>query len=361
MTHDALTTLGWDDSFQSHFAALNAPELEPGRIVGVERTLFRVQGAFGVAQATLSGRLRHAGEPPPTVGDWVALGLGVAIGDGEFNAILRHVLPRKTQLSRLAPGRNRSTSLGSEQLLAANLQTVFIVSSFGAEFNVRRLERYHAAVTGGGARSVILLNKTDLSSDVEAHLAEVRAALPAVTVYPLSALSDSDFSVLEVYLGVGETVALIGSSGVGKSTLANRLLGREAAPSGAVREGDGKGRHTTTWREVFLLPAGGILIDNPGLREIGLWAEEVGESFGDVAALEQSCAYRDCKHGNEPGCAVQAALRSGELEPARFRHYLQLTLEAERVKGWVSDRERFRQETKARKKGIKAAIRAKGR
>lgn len=361
MTQDTLATLGWDDFFALHFLNLNAPDLEPGRVVGVERTLFRVQGAFGLAQATLSGRLRHAGDSLPTVGDWVALGLGATTGDGDFSAILKHVLPRKTQLSRLAPGRHRSTSVGSEQLLAANLETVFIVSSFGTEFSLRRLERYHAAVSAGGARPVMLVNKADLYKNGGVRLAEVQAALPSVPVHALSALSDTDFSALETYLKPGETVALIGSSGVGKSTLVNRLLDSEVAPSGSIREGDGKGRHTTTWREVFVLPRGGVLIDNPGLREIGLWAEEVGEGFRDIEALERACAYRDCTHGNEPGCAVQAALDEGRLEPERFRNYRQLTLEAERVRGWVSDKERFRQETKARKKGIKAALKAKGR
>lgn len=364
LTVSELTALGWNDFFSGQLAAVNAAEMEPGRVVGVERTLLRVQGAFGVVQATLSGRLRHASGAFPTVGDWVALQLvGVAEGGvtGASTAVVKHVLSRKTRLSRLASGRRGSAAVGNEQLLAANLDTVFIVSSLGREFNLRRLERYLAAVAGGGARPVILLNKADLCSDAATRLEEVQAVAPEVAVYTLSALEDANFEVLDMYLRPGETVALIGSSGVGKSTLINRLLGREAAPSAEVRAGDGKGRHTTTWREVFVLATGGVLIDNPGLREIGVWSEDVSGSFADISEWAAACAYRDCTHGSEPGCAVQQALRAGWLESERLRNYRALTLGAEQVRSWQSESERTRREGKVRRKGIKAALKAKGR
>lgn len=333
----------------------------PGRVVGVERTVFRVQTEQGVTAATLAGRFRHEQARPqqlPTVGDWV----GVTSVDDGSKAILKYVLNRKTSLSRVSrSGRDPANSTATEQLLAANIDYVFIVTALDQDFSVRRIERYLTAVRAGGAEPVVILNKADLCDDVPSYLSQTATVAPGVPIHILTALEAGTLGALTAYLSEGTTVTLIGSSGVGKSTLINGLLGAEVAPTGAVRAGDDEGRHTTTWREVFVLPGGGVLIDNPGLREIGAWSADVSEGFADITELALGCAYRDCTHTREPDCAVQAAVKAGELEPKRLQNHRRLSQEAEQVAAWTSEGEQARREGRARRARIKGALRAKGR
>lgn len=349
-----LAALGWSPTFDSRFQALGDNDLVPGRVVGVERTVFRVQTEKGVTAATPAGRFRRvqATRQMPTVGDWVA----VTPVDSGSKAVLKHVLDRNTSLSRVSrSGRDPATSTASEQLLAANVDYVFVVTALDRDFSVRRVERYLAAVRAGGAEPVVILNKADLCDDIPGYLSQTAMVAPGVPVHALSALEAATPGDLKAYLSEGTTVALIGSSGVGKSTLVNGLLGAEAAPTGSVRAGDERGRHTTTWRELFVLPGGGVLIDNPGLREIGAWSTDVSEGFADIAELARECAYRDCTHTREPGCAVRAAVEAGALALGRLENYLRLVGESERVAAWTSEGERRR---RAR---IKRALRAKGK
>ncbi len=355
-----LAALGWSHTFEKQFQTLGDDNLVPGRVVGVERTVFRVQTGQGVAVATLAGRFRHeqATQQLPTVGDWV----GVTPIDDGSKAVLKHVLERKTSLSRVSrSGRDPASSTATEQLLAANVDYVFIVTALDQDFSVRRIERYLTAVTSGGAEPVIILNKADLCDDVPRYLDAAKAVAPGVPVHTLTALEASTLGDLSTYLSEGTTVTLIGSSGVGKSTLINSLLGAELTPTGAVRAGDDEGRHTTTWREVFVLPGGGVLIDNPGLREIGAWSSDVREGFADITELALGCSYRDCTHTKEPGCAVQAAVEAGRLNPKRLQNYRRLAQEAERVAAWTTEREQARREGKMRRARIKGVLRAKER
>ncbi len=356
-----LAALGWSHTFKRQFHALGDDGLVLGRVVGVERTVFRVQTEQGLTAATLAGRFRHEQAGPqqlPTVGDWV----GVTPVDGSSKAVLKHVLERKTNLSRVSrSGRDPTSATATEQLLAANIDYVFIVTALDQDFSVRRIERYLTAVTSGGAEPVVILNKADLCNDVPRYLNQVEAVAPGVPVHSLTALEASTLSELAPYLSEGTTVALIGSSGVGKSTLINSLLGTEVAPTGAVRASDDEGRHTTTWREVFVLPRGGVLIDNPGLHEIGAWSTDVSEGFADITELALECVYHDCTHTQEPGCAVQTVVKVGELDPERLRNYCRLIQEAEQVAAWTSESEQARRESKVRRTRIKGARRAKGR
>lgn len=355
-----LAALGWSPTFERQFHALSDGDLVPGRVVGVERTVFRVQTEKGVTAATLAGRFHHeqATQLVPTVGDWV----GVTLIDDGSKAILKRVLGRKTSLSRVSrSGRDPASATAKEQLLAANIDYVFIVTALDQDFSVRRIERYLTAVASGGAEPVVILNKADLCDDVPRFLNQVEAVAPDVPVHVLTALETHTLGDLTAYLNEGTTITLIGSSGVGKSTLVNGLLGAEIAPTGAVRAGDDEGRHTTTWREVFVLPGGGVLIDNPGLREIGAWSADVSQGFADITELSLECAYRNCTHTREPDCAVQTAVDAGELDPKRLQSYRRLAQEAERVAAWTSEGEQARREGKVRRARIKGARRAKGR
>ena len=354
-----LAALGWSQTLEKQFHALGGDDLVPGRVVGVERTVFRVQTEKGVTAATPAGRFRReqATRQLPTVGDWV----GVTPIDDGSKAVLKYVLERRTSLSRVSrSGRDTASATAMEQLLAANIDYVFVVTALDQDFSIRRIERYLTAVRSGGAEPVVILNKADLCDDVPRYLNQVNAVAPGVPVHTLTALKAGTLGDLTAYLSEGMTVTLIGSSGVGKSTLINSLLGSEVTPTGAVRASDDEGRHTTTWREVFVLPGRGVLIDNPGLREIGAWSADVSEGFTDITELARECAYRDCTHTREPDCAVQTAVEAGELDPERLRSYRRLAQEAERVAAWTSESEQARREGKVRRARIKGARQAKG-
>jgi ribosome biogenesis GTPase len=278
------------------------------------------------------------------VGDWVVL--------RDDAAVIASVLSRKTKLSRKQPEREVR-----EQVLAANIDVLFIVSGLDRDYNPRRIERFLVLATESGARPVVLLNKADLAPELGLDLAEIVAATqrltPGITVLPISALSDHGLDVLPGLLGRGETAALIGSSGVGKSTILNRLLGDERQRTSAVRASDNRGRHTTTSRQLFVMPGGWLLMDLPGLREVQLWAttEKLEDSFEDIQQLAQTCRFRDCTHTAEPGCAVTAAA----LDPARLANYLKMQKELAFLDRKTDPR--LAKETKAKWKAIEKSVR----
>ena len=268
--------------------------------------------------ATLAGKLRYETkhrEELPAVGDFVSV----------RDTVIEEVLPRKTVFLRKAVG-----DALEAQVIAANIDTVFVVCGLDGDFNVRRLERYYATARASGAQCAIVLNKADLSDNLEARIREVRAVAPGADVVAISALHGDGIDALRPWLGAGETVAFVGSSGAGKSTLINRLLGRERQSTGAVREADSRGRHTTTHRELLETPTGALLIDTPGLRELQPWAgaEDVDGAFPEIEELAAECRYRDCSHAAEEGCAVQAAIDEGTLDYARFSSYVKMRKEA---------------------------------
>jgi ribosome biogenesis GTPase / thiamine phosphate phosphatase len=257
------------------------------------------------------------------VGDWVA----ARPLEGERKALIEAVLPRRSAFTRKEAWRR-----AAEQIVAANVDVVFLVSAFGAELNLRRIERYLTAAWDSGAEPVLVLNKSDRAADPAAEAAPVEAIALGVPVLPVSAMTGANVDALESYLGHGRTAALLGSSGVGKSTLVNRLAGREVMDTGGVRPDDERGRHTTTHRELVLLPDGrGLLLDTPGMRELQLWADEdaLDTTFAEIADLAAACRFGDCSHAGEPGCAIHAALADGSLDEERWDSYRKLQREVQ--------------------------------
>jgi ribosome biogenesis GTPase len=306
-----LEQFGWNGFFASQvFTGI------PGRVATANHGRFLVWTEGGEIDASVSGALRQSASLWPAVGDWVVLRDDVAV--------ISQVLVRKTKLSRKQPEREVR-----EQVLAANIDVLFIVSGLDHDFNERRIERFLVMAHESGARPVILLNKADLAPSLGLDLPEIVAGLeqmsPGVAVLPLSALSEEGLGALSAQLAPGETAALIGSSGVGKSTILNRLLGVERQRTNEVRGGDSRGRHTTTSRELFMMPGGWLLMDLPGLREVQLWTsdEPLEESFDDIQKLAGECRFRNCAHAGEPGCAVSAA----GIDPARLANYLKMQKE----------------------------------
>lgn len=256
----------------------------------------------------------------PAVGDWVLIEARPAEG----SAAIHEVLPRKTKFSRKAAGQETA-----EQIVAANIDTVFLVTSLNTDFNLRRIERYLTTIWDSGARPVVLLSKADFCVDVAPAGAAVEAIALGVPINALSAATGEGLDRLAEYLKPGQTVALIGMSGVGKSTLINRLLGHETQKVLEIREDDARGRHATTSRRLFILPGRGMLIDTPGMRELQLWDANGGlaQAFGDIETLAGECRFGDCRHESEPGCAVQASINAGQLRPERFESFLKLRRE----------------------------------
>jgi ribosome biogenesis GTPase / thiamine phosphate phosphatase len=298
-----LKYLGWDDTFpQPSQAGLL------GRIAQAQREHFLVWTEVGELSASLSGHLRHNDSLWPCVGDWVVVREGAAIVE---------VIPRRTLLARKKPGKPACA-----QALAANIDVVFAVSGLDRDYNPRRLERYLTLIYESGAAPAIILNKADLSSDVPAMVTQTQRVAPGVPILALSALEGWGLQDLAAYVAPGQTAALIGSSGAGKSTILNRLLGEARQQTGSVREADQRGRHITTRRELFLTPEGWLLLDLPGLRELQLWAdpEQIDQTFADIAELAGRCRFRDCTHTTEPGCAVSAA----NLDPGRLASFHKL-------------------------------------
>jgi ribosome biogenesis GTPase len=304
----SLEALGWNQHFAEAFAPFEPAGLIPGRVAVQER------GA--VVLFTAAGTLNASGQA--VAGDWVA----AEKLSGEDRAIVRAVLPRRTRFARKEPW------LTEEQVIAANIDTVFLVTDCGRDFKPRRLERYLTAAWDSGADPVVVLTKSDLAGDPSETVAQAEAIAFGVPVHAVSSVTGAGLDALESHLAPGRTVALLGSSGVGKSTLANRLLGEELLATGDLRR-DGRGRHTTTHRELVRLPGGALLLDTPGMRELQLWADEsaLNETFTDVAELARQCRFTDCAHGSEPGCSVRAALADGTLPQIRWESYRKLQRE----------------------------------
>jgi len=321
-----LEDLGWDDGWRTAWDGFGDDDTTvPARVVSVHRDGFVVGTAEGERSAELSGRLRHRttveGERP-AVGDWVAVRLPA--GDGV--SIVQAVLPRRTHLSRKVPG-----ALTAVQVVAANVDVVLIVAGLDGDYNPRRLERALVLAWDGGAQPAIVLNKADLlaPSEVAARIRATEEVAPGVPVRAVSAATGEGLDGFTRSLAPGRTAALIGSSGVGKSTLVNRLLGADRQRTAAVRASDARGRHTTTHRELLRLPGGALLIDTPGLRELQLWAgpDALEGTFAEVERLAASCRFADCAHDGEPGCAVIGAVAEGTLSSARLESYRKLQRE----------------------------------
>jgi ribosome biogenesis GTPase len=320
-----LAEYGWNETLARSFAPHAAAGLEPARVVcELRRNFYAVQTAAGEELAECHGGFFHHARTPeqfPAVGDWVAVRLR---SDGS-RADLQAVLPRRTKFSRRASG-----SEEIEQIVAANVDTVFLVSGLDRNFNPKRIQRFLVAAKESGAEAVIVLNKSDVCDDADAVRREVETLVPGVPVHVTSTATRKGLKALTgTYALPGRTLAFVGSSGVGKSSLINALLRDDALPTGEVREKDSKGRHTTTRRELVLTPSGALVIDTPGMRELQLWGVEDGieEAFADIKALALRCRFTDCGHTNEPGCAVQAALARGELLPERLEQYRKLKAE----------------------------------
>jgi ribosome biogenesis GTPase / thiamine phosphate phosphatase len=342
-----LEDLGWSSFFESQLSG--APEGAPGRVASANHGRFLVWTATGEVDASVSGALRKPGGLWPAVGDWVILR-----GD---EAVIDLVLTRKTCVSRKQPEREVR-----EQVLAANIDVLFIVSGLDHDYNPRRIERFLVMAHESGARPVVLLNKADLAPelglDIDEVAAQVQLLSPTITVLPISALSDSDLDALPAQLAPGQTAALIGSSGVGKSTILNRLLGDERQRTHAVRASDSRGRHTTTTRQLFRMPGGWLLMDLPGLREVQLWTnaeqpqQNLEASFDDIQALAENCRFRDCTHSAEPGCAVTAA----NLDPARLANFQKMQKELAHLERKTNPR--LAKETRSKWNAIEKSVRS---
>jgi ribosome biogenesis GTPase len=314
----SLESLGFDAFFAEQHELLGQPDLIPARVASEGRGSYWLRGCQA-SVGELRGRLRHVLSPPerPIVGDWVA------VVDNQDRAIIHHIFERRSAMIRRAAG-----TASGVQVVAANVDLFFIVTSANRDFNVRRLERYLAAVWDSGAEPVVVLNKIDVGSAVEEMVEAIDAIGSGVAVVRVSALTGDGMDDLRGHLASGKTVGLVGSSGVGKSSLVNRLLGREVQTVRTIRK-DEKGRHATTRRELIELPQGGILIDTPGMRELGLVEDAGGvdSTFADIATLAEECHFRDCRHEGEPGCAVAAAVAEGVLDNARLVSYHRLQRE----------------------------------
>jgi len=316
-----LQELGWNDYFAQAFAPHAAEGCVPARITLELKGYFEVTGEFGAKLGECTGKYVDSAASTadyPAIGDWVAI--TPQPGD-ETRASIHARLPRRTKFSRKTAGQEEI-----EQIIAANIDTVFLVSALDGNYHLHRLERYLAAAWASGAQPVILLNKADVADDPVEMKREIAIVAPDVPVFVVSAQTRRGLKALALYLTPGATIALLGSSGVGKSTLINRIVGEVRQDTQEVREADGKGRHTTTSRELLIAPNGVIVIDTPGMREIQPWDASAGvdAAFSDVTALAGRCRFGNCSHTVEPGCAVLAALADGTLESARWQSYLRM-------------------------------------
>ena len=318
-----LEQFGWSDRYAHSFAPYGQQGLRAGRVAIEYRSTYLLYTEQGEQSAEVTGKLRHQAtgmQDFPAVGEWVVIQSRAA----EQQVTIQAILPRTSKFSRKVAGNS-----AEEQMIATNVDTVFLVSGLDGDLNLRRIERYLILAWESGATPVILLNKADLCPNLDARLAEVEAIALGVPILALSAAQQQGLESLKPYLQPGQTIALLGSSGVGKSTIVNHLKGEQIQAVQAVRQEDDRGKHTTTHRQLILLPSGALMIDTPGMRELQLWSgtEGLPEAFADIEALAQQCHFRNCQHQQEPGCAIQQALTDGQLDIKRFLNYRKLQRE----------------------------------
>lgn len=356
---DELKALGWSDWFVEGFAGGTGDAGTVARVTAELRGEYRLRGVGGEFPAQLAPRLRKGAADRldrPMVGDWVL----VEPGTSSAEVTIHDILTRRTLLARRGAGGG-----GEVQPIAANVDLVFIVMGLDGNYNPRRLERFLVAARESGAEPMVILSKSDLCADTAARVAEAETLSHGVRVVPVNSLDGDGVAVVREALSPGVTACFVGSSGVGKSTLVNLLAGADVMATGAVRERDAKGRHTTTHRQMLFLPCGAIVIDTPGMREFGLWqaGEGLDASFPEIAQLAQQCRFHDCSHAHEPGCAVRDALAAGEVDQGRYASYLKLRKEDD--EGAVRDEVAVRQERKGKKRRIamdlRVVLRKKGK
>jgi ribosome biogenesis GTPase / thiamine phosphate phosphatase len=348
-----LKDFGWDNEWQAAFAPFSADGLAPARVAIEYNYLYRVFAEAGELQAQHAGRLRHQADSLSAVGDWVA----VRPSPGEATATIEAILPRRSKFSRKVAG-----EITEEQIVAANIDSVFLVMGLDGDYNPRRLERYLLLAFESGARPVVILNKSDVADHLTEDMDEIRRLAVGIPVHAVSAKEGHGLEVFEEYLGPGRTGALLGSSGAGKSTLVNALIGEERFKTRDVRAHDSRGRHTTRNRHLILLPEHrGLLVDTPGMRELQLWAQGDGarETFDDILELAAGCHFTDCRHRDEPRCAVKQAIADGTLAADRLEGFLKLqdeltSLESRRdVRAQIDAKKRFKPIAKSMRKFYK--------
>ena len=323
MNINNLQNIGWDEFFARHFQSYAANGYAPGRVASEYKHFYGVYRESGKVLGEIAGKLRHEALDRgdlPVVGDWVVIRPG-----SEHDKVTIHaVLPRKSKFTRKVAGFRTE-----QQIVASNIDTVFLVTSLNQDFNLRRVERYLIVAWESGARPVIVLSKSDLCDEIEDRIREIKVAAGDAPIHAVSVVTQEGIDELARYLNRGQTVALLGSSGVGKSTLINHWLGSDHLRVREIREHDGRGMHTTTHRELIVLPQGGLVLDTPGMRELQLWDGDGGLhiAFADIETMASHCYFSDCRHQDEPRCAIREALAEGEIDAERYQSYEKLQKE----------------------------------
>lgn len=348
-----LIDYGFDDKLEKELKQINDKDYLAARVVRQEKGCYHVQCEYGEVTAEVSGKLRYNAKSTsdfPSVGDWIA----IKLTNECRSAIIYRVFPRKSSLTRKAPisgGRTvreingRKMAFGGsteEQVIAANIDILFFVMSLDKDYSLKRMERYLTVGWNSGAIPVIVLNKVDLCTDLNEKLSEIEKISAGAKIHCISAIKNEGIEELRQYINIGKTVGLFGSSGVGKSTISNCLLRTDKLMTGEVREKDSKGRHTTTWRELILLPEGGIIIDTPGMREFQVWLDqdELDIKFEDIKDIESKCKFNNCKHKKEPNCAIKKALEDGTLSKERYENYLKMQMEVDYLNHRINQRDK---------------------